>query len=138
MGVASRIGNPSRMSRELRDYIEKEYWRPALPKPSNFVKYSILILIGVVAALLFVAGFGRGDDFLDRLGDSYRTIYNVTTNGNTWTSIMEDNFLYFIVPALIILVGLGLKLNLGFANRSILMYVALGIGFVGGHVFWPT
>ena len=137
MGDASRIGDPSKMSWKLRHYID-EFWRPTLPQRSNFVRYSFLILIGVVATLLFVAGFGKGDDFIERLGDSYRTIYNVTTNGNTWTSIMQDNLLYFIVPALIILGGLGLKLNLGFANRSILMYVALGIGFVAGHVFWPT
>ena len=123
-------------TQSLRARIREEYWRPALPKPSNFVKYSIYIALGIIAAGLFVAGFGQGDSFIERLLDAYSIIYNATTNGNTWTSIMEDNLLYFLVPALIILGGLGLKLDLDFANRSILMYVALGIGFVGGHVFW--
>ena len=128
----------TKITRDMRDYVRNEFGRPKFPQPANFFKFLVLITIGVIATLLLVAGFGRGDDFLERLGDSYNTIYNATTADNTWTSIMQDNLLYFIVPALIILGGLGWKLNLGFSNRAILMYVALGIGFVGGHVFWPT
>ena len=128
----------TKITRDMRHYVRNEFGRRRLPQPANFFKFLVLITIGVIATLVLVAGFGRGDDFLERLGDSYKTIYNATTAGNTWTSIMQDNLLYFIVPALIILGGLGWKLNLGFSNRAILMYVALGIGFVGGHVFWPT
>ena len=135
MRVVSRIGGPARMSQNIREYIGDEYGRP-VPQRENFVKYSISIFIGVVGTLFFVAGFGQGDGFLERLEDSYKTIYNTVTNGDTWTKIMRDNLLYFIVPALVILGGLGWKLNPTFANRAILMYIALGIGFVGGHVFW--
>ena len=127
----------TRISRDMRDYVRTEFGRSVFPRPTNFFKFLVLITLGVIATLLLVAGFGQGDDFLERLGDSYKTIYNVTTAGNTWTSIMQDNLLYFVVPALVILLGLGWKLNLGFSNRAILMYIALGIGFVGGHVFWP-
>ena len=128
----------TKISRNPRDYVQNEFGRLALPQPANFLRYSFWIIIGVVATLLLVAGFGQGDDFLERLGDSYKTIYNATTDGNTWTSIMQDNLLYFVVPALIILGGLGWKLDLAFGNRAVLMYVALGIGFVAGHVFWPA
>ena len=128
----------TRVTRDMRDYVRTEFGRSVFPRPANFFKFLVLITVGVIATLLLVAGFGQGDDFLERLGDSYKTIYNATTAGNTWTSIMQDNLLYFIVPALIILGGLGWQLNLGFSNRAILMYIALGIGFVGGHVFWPT
>ena len=127
----------TRISRDMRDYVRTEFGRSVFPRPANFFKFLFLITAGVIATLLLVAGFGQGDDFLERLGDSYKTIYNATTAGNTWTNIMQDNLLYFVVPALIILLGLGWKLNLGFSNRAILMYIALGIGFVGGHVFWP-
>ena len=125
------------MSNPLR-YVQNEFGGPKLPRPINFFMYSAGIIIGVVSVLFLVAGFGKGDDFLERLGDSYKTIYNATTEGKTWTSIMDDNLLLFAVPAVIILVTLGWKLNLGFGNRAIMMFIALGIGFVAGHVFWPT
>ena len=135
MVTQSPIRNPIKYT---QNYLQNEFGGPKRPRPANFFMYSAWIIIGVVAILISVAGFGRGDDFLERLGDSYKTIYNATTEGNTWTSIMDDNLLYFAVPAVIILVALGWKLNLGFGNRAIMMFVALGIGFVAGHVFWPT
>ena len=105
-------------------------------RPGNFIKYAVLIALGVAVTLVLVAAFGEGDDFIERLGDSYETIYNATTDGTPWTHIMRDDQLYFIVPALIILGVAGRLMGLGFANRAILMYIVAGIGFVGGHVFW--
>ncbi|MBS32873.1 MAG: hypothetical protein CMO68_00500 [Verrucomicrobiales bacterium] len=93
-------------------------------------------MILVAGALVLVAAFGEGEGFIDRLGDSYQTIIDRTTNGTSWTQIMRDNQLYFIVPAGLVLVGLGWWLRLSYAGRAVFVYSAFEIGFVGGHVFW--
>ena len=54
-------------------------------RPGNFVKYAVLIALGVAVTLVLVAAFGEGDDFIERLGDSYETIYNATTDRTPWT-----------------------------------------------------
>ena len=122
--------------RICQDYV-KEFGRPTV-NPFNFFMYSFWIIVIVAAIGLLVAGFGDGESFIERFASSYKKIYTATTHGNTWTSIMQDNFLYFVIPAIGILVTLALKTNLRFGNRAIVMFVALGIGFVAGHTFWPT
>ena len=115
---------------------KKELDRPLFPNRSNFFKYTFLITLGVIVTLALVVAFGEGDNFIERLGDSYKSTYNTTIYGTPWTHIMRDNQLYFIVPALAVLGYFGSRLGLGVANRAIVIYIVFGIGFVGGHVFW--
>jgi hypothetical protein len=109
---------------------------PQIPNRIRFIKHIIFLAILVGGALVLVAAFGRGEGFFDRLLDSYQTVLDHTTEGTAWTDIMIENQLYYIVPAGLIMVGLGWMLSLNYAERAVFMYSVFGIGFVGGHVFW--
>ncbi len=69
--------------------IKKELDRPLFPNRSNFFKYTFLITLGVIVTLVLVVAFGEGDNFIERLGDSYKSIYNTTIDGTPWTHIMR-------------------------------------------------
>ena len=59
-----------------------------------------------------------------------------TSDGRTWTSIMEDNPLVFWVPALIIVPLLFFLIpKKAYAQLWLVVAVFL-IGFLAGHVFW--
>ncbi len=131
-----RFKEPSKVPSDLVTYFKSEYEFPKGPQRANFARYAAFIILGIAISLLLVASFGVGETFLDRLGDSYKAIYTKTTDGTPWTSIMQDNYYLFLIPAAVIFFGLGMKTTLAFGNRAILMAISLGIGFVGGHVFW--
>lgn len=110
--------------------------RRALPRLFTWL-YDVAfggIIVGGI--FFFVAAFGEGGSFIDRLGDVYQNIIDFTTDGTPWTHIMRDNRLYLIVPATLIMVLLGWLLPRDYTGRSTLLFSVLAIGFVSGHVFW--
>lgn len=112
-----------------------------LPTLPGFLRwtYDVAFLVFVVAAIFyFVAAFGEGGTFLERLGDSYTTIINATTNGTTWTQIMRENQLYLIVPGAILLVLLGWALPRDYTGRANFLVITFALGFLFGHVFWGS
>ncbi len=137
MGATSRVGETKGRPQRIQESVQK--WcgeRPQIPDPTGFLKHVIFILVLVGGALVLFAAFGEGDEFIDRLGDSYNSLTDRTTDGTPWTHIMRDHQLYFIIPAAVVMIGLGWWLRLSYAGRAIFMYSVFGIGFVGGHVFW--
>ncbi len=137
MGATNRTGEtksmPHRMQESVQHFCRKG---PQIPDPTGFLRHVIFLLVLIGGALVLFAAFGEGDDFIERLGDSYGLLIDQTTDGTPWTHIMRDNRLYFIIPAAIVMIGLGWWLKLNYAGRAVFMYSAFGIGFVGGHVFW--
>lgn len=97
------------------------------------VLFGVIILGGV---FYFVAAFGEGGNFFDRLGDVYQTIIDFTTDGTTWTQIMRDNQLYLVVPGIVVMLVLGWMLPRDYTGRATLLFSVLAIGFLSGHVFW--
>jgi len=109
---------------------------PTLRGLKNWI-YDLIFLLFVVAGIFyFVAAFGEGGTFLERLGDVYQTIINVTTDGTNWTDIMRENHLYLVAPGAAILVLLGWILSRTYTGRANFLFFTFSIGFVFGHVFW--
>ncbi len=115
--------------------------RAKLPTLPGFLMwiYDVAFVVFAVAAILyFAAAFGEGGTFLERLGSSYTSIINATTNGTTWTQIMRDNQLYLIVPGTILLVLLGWALPRNYTGRANFLVITFALGFLFGHVFWGS
>ena len=96
-----------------------------------------LILVGVVigATFLLVTYFFPGITFLDRLEASYRFLWEHTTR-RQFTDIMRERPWLFITPTVIIIFVTGLLLPLKYWARALLVYIALAVGVIAGHVFW--
>ena len=109
---------------------------PTLRGLRNWIYDLVFLLLVVAGIFYFVAAFGEGGTFLERLGDVYRTIINVTTDGKKWTDIMQQNHLYLIVPGGAVLVLLGWILPRTYTGRANFLFFTFSIGFVFGHVFW--
>ena len=109
---------------------------PTLRGLRNWIYDLIFLLLVVAGIFYFVAAFGEGGTFLERLGDVYQTIINVTTDGTKWTDIMRENHLYLVAPGAAILVLLGWILPRTYTGRANLLFVTFAIGVVFGHVFW--
>lgn len=97
------------------------------------IAYGVIIVGGV---FFFVAAFGEGGTFIERLGDVYQQIIDFTTDGTPWTHIMRDNQLYLIVPGTLVMVLLGWVLPRDYTGRASFLFATLAVGFVAGHVFW--
>ena len=87
-----RIGDRAISFQERVQY--KVRTRGALPRLFFWV-YDLAFGVIIVGGLFFfVAAFGEGGNFIDRLSDVYQNIIDFTTDGTTWTQIMRDNQLY--------------------------------------------
>ena len=109
---------------------------PTLRGLRNWIYDLIFLLLVVAGIFYFVAAFGEGGTFWERLGDVYRNIVNVTTDGKKWTEIMQENRLYLVVPGAAVFVLLGWILPRTYAGRANVMFVTFSVGVVFGHVFW--
>ena len=110
--------------------------RRALPRLLTWlydVAFGVIIVGGI---FFFVAAFGEGGTFIDRLGKVYQQIIDFTTDGTPWTTIMRDHRLYLIVPGTMVMVLLGWMLPRDYTGRTTFLLAVLAIGFVAGHVFW--
>ena len=96
-----------------------------------------LILVGLSVAALFliVTSFFPGETFLGRLGAAYRVLWENTTQ-RQFTFIMRDQPWLLIIPGATVIFVSGLILPLTRWGRAGYVYLAFGIGFLGGHVFW--
>ncbi len=109
---------------------------PILRGLRNWIYDLIFLLLIVGGIFYFVAAFGEGGTFLERLGDVYQNIIDVTTDGTRWTDIMQENHLYLVVPGAAVLFLLGWLLPRTYTGRANLLFVTFSIGVVFGHVFW--
>ena len=109
---------------------------PTLRGLANWIYDLVFLLLVVAGIFYFVAAFGEGGTFRERLGDVYQTIRNATTDGTKWTDIMEENHLYLAAPGAAVLVLLGWSLPRTYTGRASFLFVTFSVGFVFGHVFW--
>ncbi len=111
---------------------------PTLPGLLMWIYDLVFLALVVGAILLAVAAFGEGGNFLERLGDSYNTVIDATTDGTPWTNIMRDNQLYLIVPGAVLLVLVGWVLPRSYTGRANMLVIVFALGFLFGHVFWTS
>lgn len=96
---------------------------------------SMLVLAGIVAVVAVGISTGTIDQF-------YSNVTDLTSDGVPWTSIMRQN--PWIWPAgsvfLIYLIALVARLTRRSprTTRLWISAVSLGLGFVGGHVYWAS
>ena len=109
---------------------------PTLRGLGNWIYDLVFLLLVVAGIFYFVAAFGEGGTFQERLEDVYQTIINVTTDGTKWTDIIQENHVYLAVPGAVVLVLLGWILPRTYTGRANLLLVTFAIGVVFGHVFW--
>ena len=72
---------------------------------------------------------------LEKIESAYRWLWQNTT-GRPFTDIMREDPWLFTIPAILILGLTYWKLPRKYWSRAIILYMGLGVGFVGGHVFW--
>ena len=109
---------------------------PTLRGLRNWI-YDLVFLLFIVGGIFyFVAAFGEGGTFWERLGDVYQSILDVTTDGKRWTDIMQENHLYLVAPGAAVLVLLGWILPRTYTGRANFLFITFSIGVVFGHVFW--
>jgi len=96
-----------------------------------------LIFIGIAlgATFLLITSFFPGDTFLERLGASYRFLWEHTTR-RQFTDIMRENPWVFVIPGTSVILVTGLLLPLKYWARALLAYFTFALGFIAGHVFW--
>jgi hypothetical protein len=105
---------------------------------SNYGRWGVsFILVGVAigSTFLLVTYFFPGDNFLDRLEASYRFLWEHTTR-REFTDIMRERPWLFIIPGVTIIFINGLLMPLKYWARALLVYIALAIGVIAGHLFW--
>ena len=94
-----------------------------------------LVGLAIAATFLIITSFFPGETILVRLEAAYRVLWENTTQ-RQFTFVMRDNPWLLIIPAATVIFVSGLLLPLSQWGRSNYVYLALGIGFLGGHVFW--
>jgi hypothetical protein len=96
-----------------------------------------MIYVGIFVAVAFfcIAATQPGDTFLARLNNAYQWLVSRTT-GQQYTDLMRENPWLYILPAVFILTLGGWLLPRQYWGRAIFLYVAFGLGFLAGHVFW--
>ena len=109
---------------------------PILRGLRNWIYDLIFLLLIVGGIFYFVAAFGERGTFLERLGDVYQNIVDVTTDGTKWTDIMQENHLYLVLPGAAVLFLSGWVLPRNYVGRANFLFVTFSIGVVFGHVFW--
>jgi len=96
-----------------------------------------VIVVGVFVAIAFVAiaATQPGGTFIERLKSAYEWLVSRTT-GRQYTDLMRENpWLYFLPATFILTVG-GWLLPRRYWGRAVFLYIAFGLGFLAGHVFW--
>ena len=71
----------------------------------------------------------------DLLAAAYQWLWQNTT-GRPFTDLMQEEPWLFILPATIVLGVTARTLPRKYWARAVILYMGLGVGFVGGHVFW--
>jgi len=104
-------------------------------RPLRWIASFILIGLAIAATFLLVAYFFPGESFIERLGAAYKVLWQNTTQ-RQFTFIMRDNPWLLIIPGGTVLFVSGLLLPLNYWARGSYVYLAFGIGFLAGHVFW--
>ena len=94
-----------------------------------------LLGLSIVATFLIVTSFFPGETFILRLEESYRVLWQNTTQ-RQFTFIMRDNPALLIIPGGTLIFTSGLLLPMTYWGRAGYVYLAFGIGFLAGHVFW--
>ena len=108
--------------------VESGSWR-------RWVVAFVLIGLSIVATFLIVTSFFPGETFILRLGAAYRVLWENTTQ-RQYTFIMRDNPWLLIIPGATVIFTSGLLLPMTRWGRAGYVYIAFGIGFLAGHVFW--
>ena len=60
----------------------------------------------------------------------------MNTTGRPFTDIMREDPWLFALRAVLIILLTTWRLPRKYWARAVILYVGLGVGFVGGHVFW--
>jgi hypothetical protein len=96
---------------------------------------SLLLLAGIVAVIVVGISTGSIDQFYSNLTD-------LTSDGVPWTDIMRQNpWIWPVGTILVIYVTALVARILRRSPRTIRLWlsaVSLGLGFVGGHVYWAA
>ena len=72
---------------------------------------------------------------LEQIESAYRWLWQ-NTAGKPFTDIIREDPWLLILPAAIVLGLTAWRLPRRYWARAIILYLGLGVGFVGGHVFW--
>jgi hypothetical protein len=107
----------------------------ALKQLRKWLFFVFLVGALVLATFLAIAATQPGDTLLERLNAAYQWLIKNTT-GRHYTDLMRENPWLYLVPAIWILTIAGWLLPRKYWGRAILIYIAFGLGFVAGHVFW--
>lgn len=94
-----------------------------------------LVGLSVAATFLIITSFFRGETFLLRLSAAYGVLWENTTQ-RQFTFIMRENPWLLIIPGATVIFVSGLLLPLNRWGRAGYVYLAFGVGFLAGHVFW--
>ena len=95
----------------------------------------ILISLAIAVTFLLVAFLFPGANFIERLGEAYKVLWQNTTQ-RQFTFIMRDEPWLLIIPAVTVIFASGLLLPLTYWSRAVYVYIAFGVGVMFGHVFW--
>ncbi len=95
----------------------------------------VLIGLSIAATFLIVTSFFPGETFMVRLEAAYQVLWENTTQ-RQFTFIMRDHPWLLIIPGSVVIFVSGLLLPLNSWGRAGYVYIAFGIGFLAGHVFW--
>jgi len=96
-----------------------------------------VIVVGVFVAIAFVAiaATQPGGTFIERLKSAYEWLVSRTT-GRRYTDLMRENPWLYFLPAIFTLTLGGWLLPRRYWGRAVFLYIAFGLGFLAGHVFW--
>jgi hypothetical protein len=95
----------------------------------------VLMGLAIIATFLVITSFFPGDTFLERLTNAYAVLWENTTQ-RQFTFIMREQPWLLIIPGVTLVFVTGLLLPLSQWARAFYVYLAFGIGFLAGHVFW--
>lgn len=94
---------------------------------------SFVIIIGIIGVVVFGIVSGTIDDF-------YTDLTDLTSDGVPWTEIMRQNPWIWPAGSVIVLYLVATVATVSRRSprtvRLWLSTVGLGLGFVGGHVYW--
>ena len=101
----------------------------------NWLYFVLIVGIFVGAAFFAVVATQPGETLLDRLNNAYQWLVSRTT-GRQYTDLMRENPWLYVLPAVFVLTMGGWLLPRKFWGRAVFLYIAFGLGFLAGHVFW--
>ena len=94
---------------------------------------SLVVVFGIIAVVVIGISTGTIDSF-------YRDLTEFTSDGVQWTQIMRQNPWIWPAGAVLSIYTTGAAAQwTGRSRRTARLWVAvvaLGFGFVGGHVYW--